>query len=442
MLRKMAKVRILPPAEQAKRSVERAGSRNMLLLTHLRWLAVLGQLLAIFLVGSVLNVALPIVPMVVIAMALATLNLVTLVVLHRGRRPVANWELFVALVVDFAALSAQLYMSGGATNPFAPIGLLQIVIGAVLLETWSIWVLVVLHSAAFGLLAFVHMPLRLPGEYASSLAPVHVFASWLNFVLVAVLIVFFVTRIGRNLRQRDASLAELRQRAAEEDHIIRMGLLASGAAHELGTPLSSIAVILGDWRRQPIVVKNRMLTEEIQEMQSAIARCKEIVGGILYASGEVRSEDLERTTLRGFLTAVVDNWRTQRPGILSFVDRLEQDPVIAVYRTIGQIVTNMLDNAAEAGATAVIMTADTIEGDLILVVSDNGSGLAPEMLATVGKPYRSTKDRRGAGLGLFLAANVARKLGGSFDVRNGEQAGAVVTLSLPLAALEIDVVYG
>jgi two-component system sensor histidine kinase RegB len=300
MLRKMAKVRILPPAEQAKRSVERAGSRNMLLLTHLRWLAVLGQLLAIFLVGSVLNVALPIVPMVVIAMALATLNLVTLVVLHRGRRPVANWELFVALVVDFAALSAQLYMSGGATNPFAPIGLLQIVIGAVLLETWSIWVLVVLHSAAFGLLAFVHMPLRLPGEYASSLAPVHVFASWLNFVLVAVLIVFFVTRIGRNLRQRDASLAELRQRAAEEDHIIRMGLLASGAAHELGTPLSSIAVILGDWRRQPIVVKNRMLTEEIQEMQSAIARCKEIVGGILYASGEVRSEDLERTTCAAF----------------------------------------------------------------------------------------------------------------------------------------------
>jgi two-component system sensor histidine kinase RegB len=434
----MAKVRILPPAEQARRSVEMAGSRNMLLLTHLRWLAVLGQLIAIFLVGIVLQVALPIAPMIVIAVALGFLNLVTLIVLSTGRRPVANWELFVALVVDFAALTTQLYMSGGATNPFAPIGLLQIVIGAVLLEAWSIWVLVVLHSTAFGLLAFYHLPLKLPGEYASTLAPVHVFASWLNFVLVAILIVFFVTRIGRNLRRRDATLAELRQRAAEEDHIVRMGLLASGAAHELGTPLASIAVILGDWRRQPIVKRNAMLSEEIGEMQAAIARCKEIVGGILYASGEVRSEDLERTTLRGFITTVVGNWKTQRPGILSFVDRLGQDPVIAVYRTIGQIVSNMLDNAAEAGATAVLMTAETVDGDLVLVVSDNGSGLAPEMLATIGKPYRSTKDRRGAGLGLFLAANVARKLGGSLEVRNGAQAGAVVTLSLPLASLEIE----
>jgi two-component system sensor histidine kinase RegB len=441
MLRKMAKVRILPPAEQARRSVEVAGSRNMLLLTHLRWLAVLGQIVAIVIVGVVMGVALPIMPMITIALALAALNIVTLVVLRHGRA-VANWELFIALLIDFAALTAQLYMSGGATNPFAPIGLLQIVLGAVLLETWSVWVLVVLHSTAFGLLANFHMPLELPGEYASSLAPVHVFASWLNFVLVAVLIVFFVTRVSRNLRSRDASLAELRQRAAEEDHIIRMGLLASGAAHELGTPLSSISVILGDWRRQPALARNRELSEEIQEMQGAIARCKEIVGGILYASGEVRSEDLERTTLRGFLTSVVGNWTAQNPGLLSFVDRVDQDPVIAVYRTIGQIVANMLDNAAEAGATAVVMTAETIDGDLVLIVSDNGSGLAPEMLATVGKPYRSTKDRRGAGLGLFLAANVARKLGGSFEVRNGEQAGAVVTLSLPLAAIEIDVVYG
>ncbi len=413
-----------------------AGARNMLLLTHLRWFAALGQLATILLVHFWMGVKLPIVPMIAVVGGLILLNVATLIVLSRGR-PVANWELFVALLVDFAALTAQLYMSGGATNPFAPIGLLQVVLGAVLLEAWSSWALLALHSLAFGLLALFHDPLDLPPGYASSLSPVHIFASWINFVLAAVLLVFFVTRIGRNLRSRDASLAQMRQRAAEEDHVVRMGLLASGAAHELGTPLASLSVILGDWRKQPALTADPLLSEEIGEMQAAIARCKEIVGGILYASGEARSEDLERTTLRAFLASVTNQWTAQRPGLLTVVNRLDNDPVIAADRTLAQILTNVLDNAAEAGASRVEMSAAITDDNLILTVTDNGGGFPAEILDTVGKPYRSTKERRGAGLGLFLAVNVLRKLGGSLDVQNGSD-GAIVTLSVPLGALALD----
>jgi two-component system sensor histidine kinase RegB len=413
-----------------------AGARNMLLLTHLRWFAALGQLGTILFVHFGMHVALPIVPMTAVVGGLILLNIATLIFLTRGR-PVANWELFVALLVDFAALTAQLYMSGGATNPFAPIGLLQVVLGAVLLEAWSSWALLALHSLAFGLLALFHDPLDLPPGYASSLSPVHIFASWINFVLAAVLLVFFVTRIGRNLRSRDASLAQMRQRAAEEDHVVRMGLLASGAAHELGTPLASLSVILGDWRKQPALTADPSLSEEIGEMQAAVARCKEIVGGILYASGEARSEDLERTTLRAFLASVTDQWTAQRPGLLTVINRLDHDPVIAADRTLAQILTNVLDNAAEAGASRVEMSAAITDDTLILTVTDNGGGFPAEMLDTIGKPYRSTKDRRGAGLGLFLAVNVLRKLGGALNVQNGSD-GAIVTLSVPLAALALD----
>jgi len=263
-------------------------------------------------------------------------------------------------------------------------------------------------------------------------------ASWVNFVLAAVLLVFFVTRIGGNLRRRDASLAEMRQRAAEEDHIVRMGLLASGAAHELGTPLSSLSVILGDWRKQPGLNADPALSEEIAEMQAAVARCKEIVGGILYASGEARSEDLERTTLRTFLATVTSPWSAQHPGTFAFIDRLGGDPAIAADRTLAQIVTNVLDNAAEAGASRIAMTAAIVEGTLVLGVHDNGTGFPPDMLDRLGKPYASTKDRRGAGLGLFLAVNVMRKLGGSLDARNADDGGALVTLSVPLQALALE----
>jgi two-component system sensor histidine kinase RegB len=425
------------PLRRIPGASEDVGARNMLLLTQLRWLAIAGQLAAILGAWLWIGNALPIAPMLAILVALAGLNLMTLSLLHKGWK-VANHQLFVALLMDWAALTTQLYLSGGTTNPFAPIGLLQVVLGAVLLEAWSSWALVALHSSAFGVLAAFHAPLRLPARYASTLSPVHMLASWLNFVMVSVLLVLFVTRIGRNLRIRDARLAELRQQAAEEDHIVRMGLLASGAAHELGTPLASMSVILGDWRRQPALARTGAFAEEIAEMQAAVARCKEIVTGVLYASGEARSEMVERTSLSAFVAKVAQDWDALRPGVLTVRDRSGDAIAIVADRTLAQVLVNLLDNAVEAGAKRVVLSADIAGDELRLSVEDDGPGFAPGMLELLGKPYASTSDRRGAGLGLFLAVNVMRKLGGAVTAANDERGGAIVTLSLPLRALTLE----
>jgi len=422
---------------RSSRATDDAGARNMMLLTQFRWLAIAGQLATILFAHFWIGVQLPLVPMAAILIALVVLNLATLAVLHRRGR-ISNYELFGALVLDWAALTVQLYLSGGTTNPFAPIGLLQVVLGAVLLEAWSSWALVALHSAAFGLLALVHEPLDLPPPYASQISPTHIFASWVNFLLASVLVVFFVTRIGRNLRLRDQRLAEMRQREAEEDHIVRMGLLASGAAHELGTPLASISVILGDWAKDRKLTADPATAEEIGEMRAAVARCKHIVGGILYASGEARSEAVERTSLDAFLSDVARTWDAQRPGVLVLENEVDWPVRIAADRTLAQVIVNLLDNAVEAGAAHVLLNASTLDDELIIEVSDDGPGFAPGMLETIGKPYNTTSERRGAGLGLFLAVNVMRKLGGSVTAANGDYGGAVVTLTIPLDALELD----
>jgi two-component system, sensor histidine kinase RegB len=417
------------------RPAEAAHRKNMLLLVQLRWIAAAGQFGTILTVFFGLGIAIPILPMSGVVAGLVILNLATLILLRRGR-PISNAALFAALLVDFVALTLQLYMSGGATNPFAPIGLLQVVIGAVLLETWSCWTLAILHSLAFGALALIHHPLALPAQQAGHPSPAQIFASWINFTLVAVLIMLFATRVSRNLRLRDASLAEMRRREAEEDHIVRMGLLASGAAHELGTPLSSLSVILGDWRKQPAFLKNPALRAEIGEMQAAVARCKQIISGILYASGEARSEAPRRMALRAFLSGIVERWQAQQPGRLAFHDRLSADPPILADQTLAQIIGNVLDNAAEAGATQIHLSTEILDRVLVLIVRDNGPGFPLRILETIGTPYRSTKDRRG-GLGLFLAFTVTRKLGGSVEVRNGKLEGAVVTMRIPLDALSL-----
>jgi two-component system sensor histidine kinase RegB len=138
--------------------------------------------------------------------------------------------------------------------------------------------------------------------------------SLICFLLIAALLVFFVVRIDRNRRRADAALAALRERAAEEDHIVRLGLLATGAAHELGTPLASMSVILGDWMHHPTFAADPDLAEDVAVMQAELKRCKSILSGILISGGEIRGENPQVTSVRAFLNEVVEDWRERSPA--------------------------------------------------------------------------------------------------------------------------------
>lgn len=282
-------------------------------------------------------------------------------------------------------------------------------------------------------------PLALPADQGHGLSSLYVEGLLICFALNAALLVFFITRIGRNLRAGDAQLADLRQRAAEEDHIVRMGLLASGAAHELGTPLATLSVILGDWRRMPEFSKNSELLDEIHEMESQLQRCKSIVSGILLSAGEARGESSVKTTINTFLNDLAEEWSSTRP-IISFTyeNRIEQDLPVVFDSALKQMVCNVLDNALEASPQSVIFEATREADSLQLLVKDAGPGFTPAMLAQLGKPYQSSKGRPGRGLGLFFVVNVARKLGGTVTAHNQERGGAVVQLTLPLAAISLD----
>jgi len=283
-----------------------------------------------------------------------------------------------------------------------------------------------------------HEPLSIPSRYGGSFLVPYVVGLIICFVLDAALLVIFITRINRNLRARDARLADLRQRAVQEDNIIRMGLLASGAAHELGTPLSTVSVILGDWRRMSMFAGNAEILEELDEMQVQIRRCKEIVSGVLLSAGDARGESASETTIRTFLDQLVSEWRVSRSAThLTYHYQFGDDLRIVSDTAIKQMIHNVLDNALESSPDWVGFLARRNDERLELVVTDKGPGFAPAMLAELGKPHQSTKPRAGAGLGLFLVTNVSRLLHGSVSARNRPEGGAEVTLSLPLDALRL-----
>ena len=425
-------IRALP---EARRETNAAGHDNLLQLVRLRWLAVAGQLATILLTHLVFGITLPLVPMLGVLGALVLLNIASIVRLRQARQ-ITNAALLAELLLDVLALSAQLYFSGGATNPFVSLFLLQVVLGSVLLDRWSSWTIVAATSLAFALLTLVYRPIELPAYFGSTLFALHVQGLFVCFALVAVLLVMFVTRINGNLRAQDARLAEIRRQADEEEHIVRIGMLASGAAHELGTPLSSLSVILGDWRRNSVVARDPELIRDVEEMQAEIQRCKAIVTSILLSSGDARGEQSAATTVRTLLDRVIADWCVARDFTNAvYADHFGRDVPIASDVVLQQAVFNLLDNAAEVSPSINIRLAREDDA-LVLRVCDEGPGFAAEQLANLGKPYNSSKPELGRGLGLFLVGNVARTLGGTLAARNLAK-GAEVTLRLPLAAIRL-----
>ena len=198
-------------------------------------------------------------------------------------------------------------------------------------------------------------------------------------------------------------------------------------------------MILGDWQHLPHFTSDPELLHDVSEMQAQVLRCKAIVSGILASAGETRGEAPRGTTVRAFLDDLVEEWeRSRQVRGFDYDNRIGEDSAIVSDAGLQQMLWNVLDNALEASRSRVTFRASR-DGDMLrLQVRDDGPGFSPDMLERLGKPYQSSKDAPGRGLGLFLAVNVARTLGGTIEARNEAGGGATVTIALPLPALALD----
>lgn len=414
-------------------TIEQTANRQHLRqLISLRSLAIIGQLVTILYVHFAMEIILPLAPMLSIIGGLILLNLLSWrIVSWLGA--ISTPLLFAGMLCDVAALGAQVYLSGSAANPFISLFLLQVILGALMLPALYAWGLMLLTLACYVML------LTLTPSYSTLPLPPQLYrqGALVNYALAAVLSVWFLTRIKQTLKERDAHYAALQKHLAEEDHIVRMGLLASGAAHELGTPLSTLSVILNDWQDPALKVTEQQRKSDIALMQSELSRCKKIVTDILLSAGEVRGEGATSMPLKRFLDKTVEEWRASRqPAHLEYQYHPAGEHRIAFDQVMQHTLSNLLDNALESSPSwvgiAVRITGDTLH----ITVSDRGEGFSKDVLAQLGNPYISTKGTAGHGMGLFLVFNTIRRLSGRVEVRNLTP-GSEVHVIIPLSMIEV-----
>lgn len=409
---------------------------NVRRIIWLRLIVLTGEIAAVWLTITYLKVALPLLPVAVILSMMMVISIASLARLRLPMlrtRPVSNNELFAQLVIDVAALTLLLYYSGGSTNPFAPLFLLPLILSAASLPGLYVWLMVVLTISCYSILLFFYVPFPETHEMHGDGFRLHVLGMWLGFIFSALLIAGFTARMAITVQRQNKKIAVMRENQLKHEHVLAMGTLAAGAAHELGTPLSTMAVILKD------ILPDTALSEpKLHTLQDQVERCKTILGSITAAAGEIRAESGSIVKLDDYLPDLLQRWQQTRPDVIVQSDFHGTKPVpsIVVDQTLEQALLNILNNAADASPDNVEVEGQWTSQQLTLVVSDRGSGLSPELAEKVGGSILSTK-QDGLGLGLFLTYTTLERLGGEVRLFNREGSGVQCRITLPLATIQI-----
>ncbi len=398
--------------------------RELLLL---RGYGLLAQLAVLAVATWVLRIELPLHALLVVVAMTSMLAVLTGLRLRQDW-PVTALECLLQLLADVALLTALLYFSGGAGNPFVSLYLLPIMIAATTLPVRLAWLLTGACLLAYSLLMRVYEPLTLPpGASAFSL---HLMGMWLNFILSALLITYFIGRMAQSLRKRDQALAQIRERRMRDEQIVALGNLAAGTAHELSTPLATMSVLVGELAETCADRPDQVAAVEILRQQ--IRASKDILTRLARRDSAGRAESGGVIRLDVWLHGLLETWRVVRPQAQVSVHWLRDAPVPELIRgdTLDQAVINLCNNAADAGAGQVQIELDWDRQAIELAILDRGSGFRSELPA--GTAIFSTKrEHGGIGIGLMLANASVEQYGGSVSLLDRPGGGARVVVRLP-----------
>ncbi|KDP83824.1 ATP-binding protein [Cupriavidus basilensis] len=411
-------------------------------LFWLRWALMGGQSVLLVSCEAVAGVILPYSPLLAILSLQAVFNLLTglRMRMHGGRGTMpSDAELMGQLMVDLTALSANLFFTGGATNPFVSFYLPGLAIAAAILPWRNVIALAVYAMACYSLMLIEYVPLNLRNP--DNAVNYHLAGMWLNFVASATMIAVFVARLSGVLRQRDAELNLAREQLLRDARVEALNDQAAAVAHEIGTPLATLAVIAGELRADaadPRLGGTRVSAylPDLQTMEQQLELCKSILARL-----RDDHETAAPQRIDAWLDGYVERWQLRHPHARLEANAIGEAAALPVEAArVGQILTILLDNAARSQLAAgheqiPLRLAISLENHgalpaLTFRVTDRGLGIPPSQRARLGEaPVASMHG--GQGIGVYLAQSAAQQMGGRLAWHDHHEGGTVAELRLP-----------
>jgi two-component system sensor histidine kinase RegB len=387
-----------------------------------------------------LHIKLPVIPLSSILLIMAVTNLVTRFFVD-SQKPVSERMIFAQLLVEILSFSLILYFAGGATNPFTFFYLIPLAISATVIPGRLTWALTLVTVSLYSLLLEYYVPLTYAmhdhqqmGMNNTHQFDQHVLGMWFGFMVSALLVTWFITYLANELKRRDRAIAEARQRELRDQQMVALGTLAAGTAHELGTPLASLAIISGEITDGYDPEENPELYDNQRILREQIARCKTILSGLSESAGEVRADEGYLVPLEQFVEKTLQRWELQSADTRYRLTSPEPVPeVFLLYdTTIAQAVINLFNNAVESCEEPIEIKINANARQVEIVIIDHGPGISDEFIALAGESSFSDKED-GLGIGLFLAINTLRRCGGTVNFQRLPQRGTKTVIRLPIS---------
>ncbi|MGI9292543.1 MAG: ATP-binding protein [Pseudomonadales bacterium] len=419
-----------------------AANSNLRLLCVIRAIVLSAELLALLYASQVMQLELAYAALLFIWLLFTLLTVATVWQL-RSHRAVTPTETFVHLLADSLLLSGMLYFSGGANNPFVSYFLVPISIAAATLPWRLSWTMVILCAAAYSVLLFFYIPLpelQPHGQHGGGLSG-HIIGMWANFLLSAVLITYFVVKMARSLQQREQEVHAHRERELQNEQLLAVATLAAGTAHELGTPLSTVAITLDEMENevsQHPTPSSKAQLASIQLLQQQIDSCRASLRKLV---DNANADEFAQCSVTAMLDELLSRWRLIRPETpctLSWHNQAVQSWQVATPPVLQQALLNLLNNAADAvemhPQRSIDIQIDSSPGQVHINLYDRGPGIAVELADNPGNAFtrNSSSDKHdGWGIGLFLSHATLQRLGGTISLYNRSRGGTRTQITLP-----------
>jgi two-component system, sensor histidine kinase RegB len=400
-------------------------------LVRLNWLAVVGQTLTLLIVHYVLDFTLPLAACLGVVALSAGLNFALRLRFHRSQRLEPDRAAWL-FAFDIAQLAVLLYLTGGLQNPFSFLFLGPVLIAATALPPTMTAMLGAFAALCATVLVFAHEPLPWASDDALTLPPIYMLGIWLSLLLALGVISAYAWQVAEEARLLADALAATELALAREQHLSQLDGLAAAAAHELGTPLSTIALVVREL--QNALEPGSPHSEDIQLLREQAQRCREILAKLTELSS---SGPFDRVKLSALIEEVVGPHRNFGVSIdVVLPPHRASEPIGANNPAIVYGLGNLVENAVDFASARVEVAAGWSDEEVVLTISDDGSGFAPEIMDRIGEPYVTSRGRRdgaeggGLGLGFFIAKTLLERSGAvlAFVNRGLPDHGAVVRI--------------
>ena len=409
--------------------------------TLLRWLAVSGQSITIFVVGFVLEYQMHLVPCIGLVLMSVMVN--TALWLYYPSNYRLSPKLAAGyLIYDLLQLTALLFMTGGLANPFIVMILAPVTVSATVLTARATLLLVGMSCAVISLLAYFHMPLPWKGE-PPNFPEIYLLGVWAALMLGLAFISAYVWRISNEGRRMTAASTALQQVLAREHRLSALDGLAAAAAHQLGTPLGTIGLIAKELQSSPLA--DGELSEDLKSLLTETKRCKEILSSLTTQSDQ-GDTIFSRMSLSALIQEAIDEAGGHEKQILVTIGPTDiSEPYVIRQPEIIYGLGNLIENAAEFATNAVTVAAQIKSQRIEICVSDDGPGFASDILPRLGEPWLTSRPasgdmtaQSGMGLGFFIAKTLLERTGGQVTAANKalSEKGAEIKVTWSRALLE------